>query len=71
VLIFPVQRHFTSLQLELRASLLKGSRFHIFGNILLIFNLYTMLLKGPRSHGKMFTSLQLVLQMFDYFNYLS
>jgi hypothetical protein len=30
-----------------------------------------MLLKGPRSHDKKFTSLRLVLHMFDYFDYLS
>jgi hypothetical protein len=38
-------------------------------NILLVFDLYTMLLKGPRSHDKKFTSLRLALHMFDYFDY--
>jgi hypothetical protein len=40
-------------------------------NILLVFDLYTMLLKEPRSHDKKFTSLRLVLHMYDYFDYSS
>jgi hypothetical protein len=70
-LILPVQLHFTGLQLVLRAKLLKGPRSLISSNILLVFDLYTMLLKGPRSHGKGFTSLSLVLHLFDYFDYSS
>jgi hypothetical protein len=42
-----------------------------FSNILLVFDLYTMLLKGPRSHAKKLTSSRLVLHMFDYFDYSS
>jgi hypothetical protein len=71
VLIFPVQHRFTGLRLVLRASLLKRSRSLISSNILLVFDLYTMLLMGPRSHDKKFTSLRLALHMFDYFDYLS
>jgi hypothetical protein len=71
VLIYPVQCCFTGLQLVLRASLLMGPRSLIFSNILLVFDLYTMLLKGPYSHDKNFTSLQLVLHLFYYFDYLS
>jgi hypothetical protein len=63
VLIFPVQLRYTGLRLVLHASLLKGV---ISSNILLVFGLYTMLLKGPRSHDKKFTSLRLVLHLFDY-----
>jgi hypothetical protein len=33
--------------------------------------LYASLLKGPRSHDKAFTSLRLVLRVFDYFDYSS
>jgi hypothetical protein len=69
--ILPVQLHFTSSRLVLRASLLKGPRSLISSNILLVFDLYTMLLKGLRSHDKKFTNLQLVLHMIDYFDYLS
>jgi hypothetical protein len=58
-------------RLVLHANFLKGPRSLIFSNILLIFDLYTMLLKGLRSHNKKFTSLQLVLHMIDYFDYLS
>jgi hypothetical protein len=51
--------------------LLKGPRSLISSNILLVYDLYIMLWKGPHSHGKKFTSLLLVLYMFNYFNYLS
>jgi hypothetical protein len=70
MLILLIQLRFTGLRLVLRASLLKGPHSLISSNILLIFDLYTILLKGPRSHDKKITSLRLVLHMFDYFNYL-
>jgi hypothetical protein len=71
VLILPVQLRFTGSRLALRASLLKGPRSLISSNILLGFDLYTMLLKRLCSHGKRFTSLRLVLHLFDYFDYSS
>jgi hypothetical protein len=71
MLVLPVQSCFTGLQLVLRSSLLKGPRSLISSSILLDFNLYTMLLKGPRSHAERFTSLRLVLHLFDCFDYSS
>jgi hypothetical protein len=50
-------------------SLLQGPRSLNSRNILLVFDSYTMLLKWSRSHRKGFTSLRLVLYLFDYFNY--
>jgi hypothetical protein len=54
--------------------LLKGPRSHTSNNTPSTGSrlvLRASLLKGPRSHNTMFTSSQLVLRVFDYFDNLS
>jgi hypothetical protein len=71
MLILQVQLHLTGLRPVSCATLLKGPCSLISSNILLVFELYIVLLQGPCSHDKIFTCLQLVPHLFDYFDYLS